>query len=178
MRRERSSSPAGSFRMALVAYGSQMPPAANWSISRRRTLSSVNHNFEEWNNTRSELGCLALLNSQITHTVIKPIIVPGREGECDWVYYAQLSPPRRTLDCTLHNGPGIPDTDILHGGWDLVLLHAARQLTKLEPHRFCIRIILFVVGCTAEAPHTIIWVLPLAPYPMGEGGEAGGAKRS
>jgi len=35
-----------------------------------------------------------LLKSQITHTVIKPVIVPGQEGMCDWVYYVRLpSPP-------------------------------------------------------------------------------------
>ena len=51
------------------------------------------HDWAVLDNARFEARRLALLRSQITHTVIKPVIVPGREGVCDWVYYAQLPAP-------------------------------------------------------------------------------------
>ena len=49
----------------------------------------VDDDERDWavlDNARFEARRLALLRSQITHTVIKPAIVPGREGVCDWVY--------------------------------------------------------------------------------------------
>jgi hypothetical protein len=55
--------------------------------------------WAELDNARFESRRLALLRSQITHTDIKLVTVPGREGVCDWVYYAQLatSPEERSI---------------------------------------------------------------------------------